>query len=71
MICSDFKGYETTTAVRGHTPPFCNPNSTADCFNIIGSTKIDYYLKLKESLDILPENPQLNKTVQSFPLDIF
>ena len=61
---------KTSTAVRDHTH-FCNHNSTVDCFNIIGSAKNDYHLKIKESLNILREMPQLNKTVKSYPLYLF
>ena len=61
---------KTSTAVRDHTYT-CNHNSTIDCFKIIGSAKNDYHLKIKESLNILRYNPELNKTVKSFPLYLF
>ena len=61
---------KTTTAVRDHIH-FCKHKNTADCFKIIGSAKNDYHLKIKESLNIIRENPQLNKTVKSFPLHLF
>jgi len=61
---------KSTTAVRDHIH-FCKHNNTADCFKIIGSAKNDYHLKIKESLNIIRENPQLNKTVKSFPLHLF
>ena len=35
------------------------------------SAKIDYHLKIKGSVNILHENPQLNKTVKSFPIRPF
>ena len=46
---------KTTTAIRHHTR-FCNRNNTA-VLNIICSAKNDYHLKIKESLNILRENP--------------
>ena len=57
----------TSTAVRDHTQ-CCDHKNTPDSFKIIGSAKNDYHLKIKESLNILRENPLLNKTVKSFPL---
>ena len=59
-----------STAVRDHSH-FCKHNSIEGCFKIIGSAKNDYHLKIKESLNILRENPQLNKSVKSFPLYLF
>ena len=61
---------QTTTAVRDHLH-CCNHNNTPDSFKIIGSARNDYHLKIKESLNILRENPVLNKTVKSFPLYLF
>ena len=61
---------KTSTAVRDHTH-FSNHNCNADSFQIIGSAKNDYHLKIKESLNILKENPKLNRTVKSFPLYLF
>ena len=60
----------TTTAVRDHLH-CCNHNNSPESFKIIGSAKNDYHLKIKESLNILRENPKLNKTVKSFPLYLF
>jgi hypothetical protein len=61
---------KSSTAVRDHIH-FCEHHNTVDCFKIIGSAKNDYHLKIKESLNIHRENPQLNKTVKSFPLTLF
>ena len=61
---------KTTTAVREHIH-FCNHKNTHDSFKIIGSARNDYHLKIKESLNILRENPLINKTVKSFPLYLF
>jgi len=60
----------TSTAVRDHIH-FCKHKNTSDSFKIIGSARNDYHLKIKESLNILRENPLLNKTVKSFPLHLF
>ena len=61
---------KSSTAIRDHTH-LSGHNSTKDCFKIIGSATNDYHLKIKESLNILRENPLLNKTVKSFPLHLF
>ena len=60
----------SSTAVRDHNH-VCNHQNTSDNFRIIGSAKNDYHLKIKESLNIQSENPTLNKTVESFPLELF
>ena len=61
---------KTSTAVRDHIHT-CNHQNTPESFKIIGSAKNDYHLKIKESLNITRENPQLNKTIKSFPLHLF
>jgi len=61
---------KSTTAVREHIRLCCHSN-THESFKIIGSSKNDYHLKIKESLNILRENPVINKTVKSFPLYLF
>ena len=61
---------KSPTAVRDHIH-VCNHQNTSDHFRIIGSAKNDYHLKIKESLNILRENSTLNKTVKSFPLELF
>ena len=61
---------KSSTAVRDHTHK-CNHKSSIDCFKLIGSARNDYHLKIKESLNILREKPELNKTVKSFPLHLF
>ena len=58
---------KSSTAIREHTHS-SGHNSTKECFKIIGTAKNDFHLKIKESLNILRENPALNKTVKSFPL---
>ena len=45
--------------------------NTHESFKIIGTAKNDYHLKIKESLNILRENPVINKTVKAFPLYLF
>ena len=61
---------KSLTAVRDHMH-VCNHQNTSGSFRIIGSAKDDYHLKIKESLNILRENLTLNKTVKSFPLELF
>ena len=61
---------KTATTIRDHihNNEHCG---TSECFKIIGSAKNDYHLKIKESLNIMREKPELNKTVVSFPLYLF
>ena len=61
---------KSTTAIRDHINS-CKHQNSPENFKIIGTAKNDYYLKIKESLNILRETPQLNKTVKSFPLALF
>ena len=61
---------KTATTVGEHIHSHGHPADSAS-FKIIGHAKNDFHLKIKESLNILRENPKLNKTVQSFPLYLF
>lgn len=61
---------KTSTAVTEHLYK-TKHNSTSECFKIIGTARNDYHLKIKESLNIKRENPELNKTIKSFPLYLF
>ena len=61
---------KTCTSVGLHCKD-CKHENNSDSFKIIGTAKIDFPLKIKESLNILREKPLLNKTVQSFPLYLF
>ena len=61
---------KSTTAIRDHINSYNHQNSPEN-FKTIGTAKNDYYLKIKESLNILRETPKLNKTVKSFPLALF
>ena len=61
---------KSTTAVRDHLE-FCKHPNTSQSFKIIGSAKNDFHLKIKESLNIIRENPKLNRTIKSFPLCLF
>ena len=60
---------KTSTAIRDHLHT-CNHQNTPESFKIIGSATNDYHLKIKENLNITRENPQLNKTIKSFPLHL-
>ena len=74
----DFVSYEqphtynskNATTIREHTHHHNHPGTSA-YLKIIGSTKNDYHLKIKESLNIIRGKPELNKTVRSFPLYLF
>ena len=61
---------KTATTVGEHINSHGHP-ADSDSFRIIGHAKNDFHLKIKESLNIMKENPRLNKTVQSFPLYLF
>ena len=61
---------QSTTAVREHIRN-CNHSASNNDFKIIGSDNNPYHLLLKESLSIFMEDPVLNKTVKSFPLELF
>ena len=61
---------KTATTVGEHINSHGHP-ADSDSFRIIGQAKNDFHLKIKESLNIMKENPRLNKTVQSFPLYLF
>ena len=61
---------QSTTAVREHLRN-CKHKASPDNFKIIGSDKNGFYLLLKESLSIFMDDPQLNKTLKSFPLELF
>ena len=57
--------------LSGNTYKIISHPGTSECFKIIGSAKNDYHLKIKESLNIMREKPELNITVRSFPLYLF
>ena len=61
---------KSSTAVGDHIYT-CNHKNSQENFKIIGSAKNDFFLKIKESLNIHRENPALNRTVKSFPLELF
>ena len=49
----------------------CNCLIDFDHFGILGSDANKFRLLIKESLSIKREQPQLNKTIKSFPLKLF
>ena len=63
------KGQQSTT-VRDHML-VCDTSVNSDDFKIIGADSYDFYLKIKESLFIMKENPSLNIQGNSFPLALF
>ena len=58
------------TAVLSHIQK-CKCEASTDDFEIIGSARNDFHLRIKESLLIQKDNPILNKTVKSTPLMLF
>ena len=61
---------QSTTAVRDHLLN-CKHNASPNDFKIIGSDNNKFHILIKESLSIFMEDPLLNKTLKSFPLDLF
>ena len=49
----------------------CDTVVSKDNFKIIGRDTVDYYLKIKESLFIMKEKPNLNVQGKSIPLALF
>ncbi len=61
------------TAVSEHIES-CNELSerpSLDSFSIISSASCDFYVKIKETLLVARDNPQLNRNVSSLPLKLF
>ena len=58
------------SAVLNHLQK-CKCEASINDFEIIGSAKNDYHLRIKESLIIHKDNPVLNKNVNSIPLSLF
>ena len=61
---------DTCTAIRKHINDD-NHQCDSDSFKIVGSASNDFHLKIKESLLILKEKPQLNVSNESLPLYVF
>ena len=60
----------TQSAVKDHFL-ICDSTPSFDDFSILTSESNDFKLLLMESLLINRDNPTLNKTVKSFPLELF
>ena len=58
------------SAVKDHFL-ICDSTPSFDDFSILTSESNDFKLLLMESLLINRDNPTLNKTVKSFPLELF
>ena len=58
------------TAVLNHIHK-CKCKASIDDFEIVGTAKNDFHLRIKESLIIQKDNPVLNKNVNSIPLTLF
>ena len=50
---------------------FCDHVVFLKDFKILASSNSEFYHKIKESLLILPEKPELNKKEKSLPLYLF
>ena len=61
---------QNCTAIRKHIND-SNHQCNSDSFEIVGSATNDFYLKIKESLLILKEQPTLNVAGDSLPLYVF
>ena len=59
-----------TTAVKDHML-FCNHIVSLDDFKILTSSNSEFHLKIKESLLISRDKPELNKNEKSLPLCLF
>ena len=59
-----------TTVVKNHML-FCDHVVFLKDFKILASSNSEFYHKIKESLLILPEKPELNKKEKSLPLYLF
>ena len=60
----------TASAVRKHIHE-CNHLSSVNDFQIIGTARNNYYLKIKESIVIAMLKPTLNIAKESMPLHLF
>ena len=59
-----------TTAVKDHML-FCDHIVSLDDFKILTSSNSEFHLKIKESLLISPDKPELNRNEKSLPLCLF
>ena len=64
------KGVEIYAAIQ-HVRSGCHVHVRQENFQIIGSEKDVYLLRLKESILISTTRPQLNGSVTSVPLHLF
>ena len=60
----------TATAIRKHIHN-CNHVSSVDDFQIIGTARNNYHLRIKESIAIVMLKPSLNNAKESVPLHLF
>ena len=59
-----------TTAIKDHML-FCNHVVSLEDFKILASSNSEFHLKIKESLLILRDKPELNRNEKSLPLYLF
>ena len=61
---------KTTTAVKDHML-FCDHVVSLEDFKILASRNSEFHLKIKESLLMSRDKPELNRNEMSFPLYLF
>ena len=61
---------KTTTAIKDHTL-FCDHVVSLEDFKILASGSSEFHLKIKESLLISRDKPELNRNEKSLPLYLF
>ena len=61
---------KTTTAIKNHML-FCDHIFSFEDFKILASSNSEFHLKIKESLLILREKPELNRNEKSLSLYLF
>ena len=61
---------KTTTAIKDHML-FCGHLVSLEGFKILASSNSEFHLKIKESLLISRDKPELNRNEKSLPLYLF
>ena len=61
---------KTTTAIKDHML-FCDHSISFEDFKILASSNSEFHLKIKESLLISRDKPELNRNEKSLPLYLF
>ena len=61
---------KATTAIKNHTL-FCDHAVSPEDFKILASSNSEFHLKIKKSLLIARDKPELNRNEKSSPLYLF